>query len=617
MAEETHQPVFDERALAKLLEAAYVVQEHHRQKPPTEAEPDISRPISAEPETQAERPEPVISPIRAAAVSEPAPAATSSNGSSAPVAGSSPATSDLAATLTQIVETQRQIQMQRLSGDELMALIAQRLAEIVRSGGSAIGILEDDKIRYRAVFGQMTATAGSEVPKDQALCVACLRTGQAVRCPDIEQEFLIDIDECRRRGIQSMFAVPVFSNGAIAGALELYYAGKHGFAEAEVHGAQLMASLVTEALAREVELNWKKSLANERAVMLEALEKLKPNLAALVDASLAQASGSRDLGGTAKPGSTGLSTCRKCSHQLLEGEQFCGKCGTPRSESYEPPAMQSRTTPSWPAPVGLEQDPAATAGHPLDSLEPAAEFDDAEFEKMLASSLEKEMPQLLQSADAAGALPQPLPPEHEVQADADIAAQSDMADEMLPEDEPSAALQKEEEQDEKDRSHAALTKSLRTPDWSSAASAREFLEQLAGQRSSALARFWQARRGDIYLGLAVVLVACVIRWGIWSNHPVGATGTPTAATAPQHRKAAPDADLPWFDRVLVSLGLAEAPAPVEYRGNPRTEVWVDLQTALYYCPGTDLYGKTPKGKFTTQRDAQLDQFESASRKACD
>jgi hypothetical protein len=52
-------------------------------------------------------------------------------------------------------------------------------------------------------------------------------------------------------------------------------------------------------------------------------------------------------------------------------------------------------------------------------------------------------------------------------------------------------------------------------------------------------------------------------------------------------------------------------------GNPDVKVWVDLQTALYYCPGTDLYGSTPKGKYTTQGDAQQDQFEPAYRRPCD
>jgi len=82
-------------------------------------------------------------------------------------------------------------------------------------------------------------------------------------------------------------------------------------------------------------------------------------------------------------------------------------------------------------------------------------------------------------------------------------------------------------------------------------------------------------------------------------------------------KVAQDAGLSLFDRMLVTVGLAEAPEPPEDRGNPRIEVWVDLQTALYYCPGADLYGKTPKGKFSSQRNAQLDQFQPAYRKACD
>ena len=72
-----------------------------------------------------------------------------------------------------------------------------------------------------------------------------------------------------------------------------------------------------------------------------------------------------------------------------------------------------------------------------------------------------------------------------------------------------------------------------------------------------------------------------------------------------------------FDRLLVSAGLAEAPDKPEPKGNPDTKVWVDLHTALYYCPGTDLYGRTPKGRFTSQKDAQLDQYEPAYRRACD
>jgi len=155
--------------------------------------------------------------------------------------------------------------------------------------------------------------------------------------------------------------------------------------------------------------------------------------------------------------------------------------------------------------------------------------------------------------------------------------------------------------------------------WSSAAKARDFLESVAGTRApSALARFWRSRRGDFYLAVALILVVVVIRWGIWSDNSVGATGRGVAVSGSAHRrKLDPNSDLSMFDKLLIGMGLAEAPDAPEYKGNPETQVWVDTHTALYYCPGSDLYGRTAKGKMSSQRDAQLDQFEPAYRKACD
>jgi len=63
------------------------------------------------------------------------------------------------------------------------------------------------------------------------------------------------------------------------------------------------------------------------------------------------------------------------------------------------------------------------------------------------------------------------------------------------------------------------------------------------------------------------------------------------------------------------LSTQDTPAPQP--GNPNTKVWVDVHTALYYCPGADLYGKTADGKYTSQLDAQRDNFRPSTLKACD
>jgi hypothetical protein len=160
---------------------------------------------------------------------------------------------------------------------------------------------------------------------------------------------------------------------------------------------------------------------------------------------------------------------------------------------------------------------------------------------------------------------------------------------------------------------AAAPPKAQPENWSSAASARQFLEQLASNRNPSLVRFWNTHRGDVYLAVAVILVLCVIRWGMWSSHSV--TAAPNAAAAVHHK--APEPEISLFDRMLIGVGLADPPEAPEDKGDPSIVVWVDTRTALYYCPGTDLYQKTPKGKLETQREAQLDQFQAAYRKACE
>jgi hypothetical protein len=147
-----------------------------------------------------------------------------------------------------------------------------------------------------------------------------------------------------------------------------------------------------------------------------------------------------------------------------------------------------------------------------------------------------------------------------------------------------------------------------TPDssaWTSAAKARAWLDSLKPQKSKDwFLEEWTFHRGMIAIALAsAVLLAVLFQW---ATQP---------ATVPGQTR-----ELSGFEQILVSLGLAEAPAPVTSTttpGNPDTKVWVDVHTALYYCPGADLYGKTANGKYTSQLDAQRDHFQPSTLKACD
>jgi putative methionine-R-sulfoxide reductase with GAF domain len=674
VSEENAKPVLDEQVFAKLLEAAYVLQEHNRELQKLEVdlnlqtgriekdhkgqdqtgEPHASIAASATLEPLTKEIEPgsetgSAQSVAAKSTSREFSRAASSAAASSPAKSAEPVGVDALAataaaasaepavrddytfTLAQIVETQDQIRVRHLELENAMSLVATRVTEIAEAGGAGIAFLDGKTVRYRGVAGAMTLPAGTEVPMEKALCVACLRTGAVIRCADVNPEFLVDADECRRRGIQAMIAVPIYHDGGIAGGLELYYANLQAFTEQDVHTCQLMAGLITEALAREDEVSLKKSMASERALMLEALERLKPNLAALADTAAGRGTPASGIGlapqassGHSAAGQSAAFVCRKCGHQLMGDEQFCGKCGSPRSRDYQAPSMQSKVASLWHMQEATKNAPAPPNGN-LGPGQPLTISAAAGAEKPLADSIEEEMPEFFAAPELrVGKMPQPAPFLEDLAAESiepggkpEITIPLEIAQERITHEEAAQEIENEEES-----SHAAaeiaLAKPVHAANWSSAISAREFLEQLAGaRRPGAFARFWKTRRGDVYLAVAVVLVAVVIRWGIWSNHSVSATGGPATTAAASHRKPAADADLSLFDRMLISLGLAEAPPPPESRGNPDTQVWIDLHTALYYCPGADLYGKTPKGRFDTQHEAQLDQFEPAYRKPCE
>ena len=151
--------------------------------------------------------------------------------------------------------------------------------------------------------------------------------------------------------------------------------------------------------------------------------------------------------------------------------------------------------------------------------------------------------------------------------------------------------------------------------WGSARKAQHWLESVKGHRARWLAQQWQRRRANIYVGFAAIILLLVISgWGI---RPAGTTAAGNASPVTNGQPQAPaPPQLTVFEKLLINLGLAEAPPAPVYMGNPSTQVWVDVHTALYYCPGSDLYGKTADGKFSSQKDAQQDQFEPANRKAC-
>ena len=199
MTDQDKKPVLDEQTFEKLLEAAFVLQEHNRRMLEMEQSLESQRDLLSKQELAHEALQP-----RSTSESK----------------DRSLADSDYTLTLSEIVEAQRQIQMHHLGLDKAMAVVAERVARITNSSGAAIAILDGKIVRYRAGTGTPALPIGSESSLDAAICFASVRTGKVIRSEDVNTEFLFDPELCRERGILSLLSVPIYHDGDIVGALD-------------------------------------------------------------------------------------------------------------------------------------------------------------------------------------------------------------------------------------------------------------------------------------------------------------------------------------------------------------------------------------------------------------
>jgi len=590
---------------------------------------------------------------------------------------------DFAKNLSTIVETQKLIQTLQLDLEAAAKLVAERAQRITNASGAAVGILEKGSLFYRAGSGSAAVDEGARVTPDSCLSSDCLSTASAVNYADTASSSQAHTELFRERGVKAFIAVPVYHAGQLAGVLELRFDRIHAFGETQLRTAELLAGLLSEAMVTAARLKWKNALASERQSMLEALERIKPQLEQLGTEASVEDSGVESPSAHTQPAAASrvepvvtreADNCPACGEGFFdEAESFCGTCGTPRprpqpsgedvggknvqaqdvhnedvqSRDVQSKDAQSKEEAPWITPysadqrsngsahpVTPEEDVGARAGAFPASLQELIELSAIQQDSAVRSEKRPE------AEENRSREPQPWPTqEHLVpvfpepypapQARSNFittptAGSVTMSAPSLPPGRVASAVETAREAiaiREPEALHAvpvdpaASTQTIQPYPWSSARKAQDWLETMRGPRTEWLAHQWQVRRANIYVGMAVLILIVVISgWGI---RPAITTLAGNASPAANAQHQPPEANLTLFEKLLVDLGLAEAPPAPAYMGNPDVQVWVDVHTALYHCPGTALYGKTPDGRMSTQRDAQRDQFEPSNRKVCE
>jgi hypothetical protein len=484
--------------------------------------------------------------------------------------------------LEAIAEVQAMVHGSQLRLQERLQLVAERAQRITGGSGAAIWLLRGSQTLCQLACGILAAGAGQSIALEGSRLSACLRDGAVLRCGDAKSDPRTRYDALPGVAEGSVLAVPIHFEERVQGALEVTFAQAWGFEDADVRTCQILSGLVSEAVATAAGQEQMSILHSERATLLEALDRLQPHLSKLFNNTSVSGQGqSRIEDGTEDPDETSLPLTglppaptgpthglARLGKYLLDQQEHGGIAPHDwEQEAVSRPAPREVHTALNFSVTGQQPD---TLTHRANSSHPTEEKD---FKPHTFDS-------------------------HEFKAD----AAPDSRPDSRPYDEP---------YDGRALETVRPAPVILTPTderWLVAEP-----EGPAAEQPEATRGFWRLHGADVCLAVSAVVLAASLIWALWphSKKTMASSSAPVAA-APAEPK------LSVFEQLLVSMGLAEAPpAPVANAGTPGTRVWVDINSALYYCPGADPYGKTPKGKFLTQHEAQDEQFQPARGQPCD
>jgi hypothetical protein len=410
----------------------------------------------------------------------------------------------------------------------------------------------------------------------------------AFQSPLAQTDPRLNAAHCRKLGVQSLLAVPLYHDGRVEGTIELYFPQISGFGDTETRAAELMAGVAAEVIADGSEQELKEELESERASVLQALQVLEPELQKIADGAIDNSSTNPDA-------NTRSELCRACGHAFIGNETFCGVCGASRvTGMYPGAALQSKWAVLWERHLTAGQDgmPLFRKTPPQETVLPVQRLPEGLAQELGLPAREWEE----EAADEPHSIAHRAP---NLEDDFSSVAQSDAPE-----------LQSEET--------TAITP-WQSPGEMQEAPSLSGPEVFSERPENASLRILRQHAGDASLVLACVILFITLVWAFWprgENTSLANVTPPSISVVRRHPRPKPP-QLSLFEKALVGLGLAVAPPTPEYMGDPNIKVWEDLQTALYYCPDADLYGNTAKGRFTTQTEAQQDAFEPALRKPCD
>jgi GAF domain-containing protein len=134
--------------------------------------------------------------------------------------------------------------------DAALQLLAERAQYITGAEGAMIALRRGDHsdMLCRASAGSNAPELGALLSMEYGFSGESVRTRQALRCDDAEQDSRVNRENCRRLGISSVVAVPILSDQDVLGIFELFSGKPHAFSDDNVSALRRLSEMVETAV---------------------------------------------------------------------------------------------------------------------------------------------------------------------------------------------------------------------------------------------------------------------------------------------------------------------------------------------------------------------------------
>lgn len=175
--------------------------------------------------------------------------------------------------LAALIELQKAIAKDEHLFEKILDLIADRARIVADASGIAIGLLMGNQLVYQAGSGSGTQYIGQRVTAVLSMSAHTGPRKEILRVANAESDSRIEAAICLERDAKALLIMPIYRECFVAGVLEVLFGDAHSFGDREVHTYRVMANLVEEAMARDLQFGQESAPTTQPTTLQPSIKK--------------------------------------------------------------------------------------------------------------------------------------------------------------------------------------------------------------------------------------------------------------------------------------------------------------------------------------------------------